>query len=155
MVEIDHGFTTDMVYAIAGTFTGGLSSKGYHELKNGWYRVKKVYAVCPERKEVEGDSTYTSLDDLPEAVDVIIMVHKKELTAELVKEVSLMEKKPAIWFMPGTDSQESIDICETESITYAKSCILGHRQFTGFSRFFNIHYIHSKLGKMNRIPKQG
>ena len=154
MVEIDHGFTTDMIYAVAGTFTGGLSSKGYRELTTGWYKVKKVYAICPEKKEVEGDTTYTSLEELPEAVDVMIVVHKKDMTTEMVRKASLMDKKPAIWFMPGTDSQESIDICEANSMNYGKSCIMGHRKFTGFSRFFNMHFIHSKIGKMNRIPEQ-
>ncbi len=69
MVEIDFGFTTDMKYAVAGTFTGGLSSKAFRLLKNEWYNVKTVYAVCPdEGKQVEGDSTYLSLAVLPEPV---------------------------------------------------------------------------------------
>jgi predicted CoA-binding protein len=155
MVEIDHGFTTDMKYAIAGTFTGGLSSKGYRQLKDEWYNINKVYAVCPDKTEIEGGSkAYPSLKDLPEPVDVVIVVHKKDLTTEVVKEASSFENKPAIWFMPGTDSKESIAICEDNNMKYAKSCIMGHREVKGFKRFFNIHYFHSKMGGMNRIPKQ-
>ena len=45
MVEIANGFTTDMVYAIAGTFTGGLSSKGLRLLNSEWYNVKRVYPI--------------------------------------------------------------------------------------------------------------
>ncbi len=154
MVEIDHGFTTDMIYAVAGTFTGGLSNKGYRELKNGWYKVKKVYAICPEKKEVEGDTTYTSLEELPEAVDVLLVVHKKELTTEMVQKVSLMDKKPAIWFMPGTQSKESTIICEDNGMKFGSSCLMGHRKFPGIKRFFNIHFWHSKAAGMNQIPKQ-
>jgi hypothetical protein len=84
MVEIDHGFTTDMKYAIAGTFTGGLSSKGFRLLKKGtedsWFCVNQVYPVCENKNEVEGVTAYSSLKDLPEHVDVVIVVHKKELT---------------------------------------------------------------------------
>ena len=35
-MEIDCGFTTDMKYAVCGTFTGGLSSKIYPLLKKDW-----------------------------------------------------------------------------------------------------------------------
>jgi hypothetical protein len=158
MVEIDHGFTTDMKYAIAGTFTGGLSSKGFRLFKKGtedaWYCVNQVYPVCPDKTEVEGVTAYSSLKDLPEPVDVVITVHKKEQTTELVKEAASLEKKPSIWFMPGTISKESIAICEENNMNYGSSCMMGHRVIPGLKRFINIHYIHSKLGGMNRITKQ-
>ncbi|OLS19613.1 MAG: hypothetical protein HeimC3_44480 [Candidatus Heimdallarchaeota archaeon LC_3] len=35
-MEIDCGFTTDMKYAVCGTFTGGLPSKIYPLLKKDW-----------------------------------------------------------------------------------------------------------------------
>ena len=154
MVEIDHGFTTEMKYAVAGTFTGGLSSKGYRLLKNDWYNVAKVYPVCPNKTEVEGDKAYASLIDLPEPVDVVIVVHKPEITVQIVKEAATLPSKPAIWFMPRTDTEESIAICEENGMKFGKSCIMGHRQFPGFSRFLNFHYYHSKVAGMNRIPKQ-
>ena len=97
MVEIDHGFTTEMKYAIAGTFTGGLSSKGYRLMKQGtddsWYNIAAVYPVCPDKSEVEGDTAYSSLNELPETVDVIIVVHKKEKTTEIVEEASALKPK--------------------------------------------------------------
>ena len=158
MVEIGHGFTTDMKYAIVGTFTGGLSSKGFRLLKKGtedsWYCVNQVYPVCEDKNEVEGVPAYPSLKDLPEPVDVVIVVHKKELTTEVVKEAAGLDQKPAIWFMPGTSSKESIAICEENNISYGSSCLMGHRFIPGLKRFVNMHYFHSKVGGMNRIPKQ-
>ena len=154
MAQIDHGFTTDMTYAVAGTFTGGLSSKGYRLLKNEWYNVKKVYPVCPDKKEIEGDPAYPTLASLPEKVDVVLVVHKKPLTTAVVKEAAGLEPKPAIWFMPGTESTESIALCKENGMKYASSCIMGHREFTGVSRFFNMHNIHAKLAKMKQIPRQ-
>jgi hypothetical protein len=147
-----------MTYAIAGTFSGGLSSKGYRLFKKGgedsWYCVKKVYAVCPEEKTVEGDPTYSSLKALPENVDVVIVVHKKDKTTEVVKEAAGLENKPAIWFMPGTSSKESIAICEENNMKYGSSCMMGHRAIPGWKRFVSLHFFHSKVGGMNRIPKQ-
>ncbi len=154
MVEIDHGFTIDMKYAVAGTFTGGLSSKGYRLLKNEWFNVNKVYPVCPNKNEIEGDPAYPTLKELPEPVDVVIVVHKKEQTTNIVREASTLNPKPAIWFMPRTDSKESIAICEENDMKYGMSCLMGHREFPGITRFFNLHYYHSKFGGMNRIPKQ-
>ena len=158
MVEIDHGFTTDMKYAIAGTFTGGLSSKGFRLFKAGledsWYCVETVYPVVDDKEEVEGEPTYPSLNSLPESVDVVIVVHKKERTADVVAEAATLDPKPAIWFMPGTSSKESIAICEENGMKYGSSCMMGHRGIPGIKRFFNIHFFHSKLAGMNRIPKQ-
>ncbi|MFX0013358.1 MAG: CoA-binding protein [Promethearchaeota archaeon] len=154
MVEIDHGFTTDMKYAVAGTFTGGLSSKGYRLLKDEWYNVKNVYPVCSDKNEVEGDPAYSSLSELPEPVDVVIVVHKKEKSTDVVREAATLNPKPAIWFMPRTESKESIAICEENGMKYGMSCIMGHRALPGIKRFFNIHFWHSKVGGMNQIPKQ-
>ncbi|MHA2244241.1 MAG: CoA-binding protein [Candidatus Hodarchaeales archaeon] len=154
MVEIDHGFTTDMKYAVAGTFKGGLSSKIYPLLKNEWYNVKMVYPVCPDKKEINGDPAFASLKDLPEPIDVVIVVHKKELTTEIVKEASMLNPKPSIWFMPRTDSKESIILCEENEMKYGMSCVMGHRAFPGIKRFINGHWWHSKVSGMNRIPKQ-
>lgn len=154
MVEIDHGFTTDMKYAVAGTFTGGLSSKIYPLLKSEWYNVKKVYPVCPDKKEINGDPAYGSLRDLPELVDVVVVVHNKELTTEIVKEASTLDSKPSIWFMPRTDSRESVIICEENNMKYGKSCLMGHRAIPGIKRFINGHWWHSKVSGMNRIIKQ-
>ena len=158
MVEIDHGFTTDMKYAITGTFTGGLSSKGFRLFKKGtedsWYCVNQVYPVCVDKNEVEGVPAYPSLKDLPEPVDVVIVVHKKEITTEVVEEAATLDPKPGIWFMPGTSSKESIAICEENNMNYGSSCMMGHRVIPGLKRFVNIHYFHSKVGGMNRIPKQ-
>ncbi len=154
MVEIDHGFTTEMKYAIAGTFTGGLSSKGYRLLKNEWFHVKTVYPVCPDKDEVEGNKAYNSLKELPEPVDVVIVVHKKDLTTKIVHEAANMNPRPAIWFMPGTSSEESIKICEDNGMKYGSSCLMGHRKIPGWKRFFNMHFWHSKAAGMKRISKQ-
>jgi predicted CoA-binding protein len=154
MVEIDHGFTTEMKYAIAGTFTGGLSSKGYRLLRDEWYNVNKVYPVCPDQSEVEGDTAYSSLKELPDPIDVVIVVHKQDLTTEIVREAATLDPKPAIWFMPRTDSRESIAICEDNGMKYSRSCLMGHRAIPGWKRFINGHFWHSKVSGMNRIPKQ-
>lgn len=143
-----------MTYAVAGTFTGGLSSKIYPLLKDEWYNVKKVFPVCPDKDNINGDPAYASLKDLPKPVDVVVVVHKKELTTEIVREASNMDPKPGIWFMPRTDSKESIIICEENGMRYGMSCLMGHRKFTGLKRFINGHWWHSKVSGMNRIPKQ-
>ena len=158
MVEIDHGFTTEMKYAIAGTFTGGLSSKSFRLMKrntdDSWYCVNKVYPVCPNKEAVDGEKAYSSLKELPEKVDVVVVVHKKELTTQIVKEAATLDPKPAIWFMPGTQSEESISICEENKMNYGSSCLMGHRHIPGWKRFVNFHFFHSKISGMNRISKQ-
>ena len=154
-MEIDHGFTTDMKFAVAGTFGGGLSSKGYRLLKNEWYNVKKVYPVCPDKTEVEGEKAYASLKDLPEPVDVVVVVHKQDITTEVVKEAATLDQKPAIWFMPRTDSTDSVTICEENNMKYAMSCIYMHREIPGWKKWFDFHRWHGVMSGANRVPKQG
>lgn len=158
MVEIDHGYTTDMKYAIAGTFTGGLSSKGLRlfrkDTEEAWYCVNKVYPVVEDKDEVEGLKAYPSLKDLPEPVDVVIVVHKKEKTIETIKEAATLDKKPGIWFMPGTKSKEAVAICEENEMEYGSSCMMGHRAIPGLKRFINMHYFHGTVGGMKKVPKQ-
>ena len=153
-VEIAHGFTTDMVYAIAGTFTGGLSSKGFKLFLSDWYNVKKVIPIVDDKAEIDGQKAYKGLSNVPEKIDVVIVVHKPNITTKIVEEAVRLQNKPAIWFMPGTESPESITLCEEYGLTYAKSCMWGHTEFTGFGRFVSPHYYHSKFAGFNRIPKQ-
>ena len=141
MTEIDHGFTTNMVYGIAGTFTGGLSSKGIRLFKkDGWYNVKKVYPISEDQVEVEGLKAYPTVSDVPEPIDVLIVVHKQEKNVAIIREASKLKKKPAIWFMPRTMSSEALAICEENDMKYGSSCMIGHRQFKGLSRL-NMHLI--------------
>ena len=153
-IEIAHGFSTNMVYAIAGTFTGGLSSKGFKLFLSDWYNVKKVIPIVEDKIEILGQPAYKKIVDVPDKIDVVIVVHKPDLTTKVVEEVTKLSYKPAIWFMPRTDSQESIALCEDNGIKYAKSCMLGHTEFSGVSRFISPHYYHSKFAGFNRIPKQ-
>lgn len=154
MVEIDHGFSTDMKYAVTGTFTGGLSSKIYLALKDGWFNVKKVYPVTSEKQEVDGDKAYNSIRDLPEIVDVIVIVHKRDKAVEILNEIIDMDPKPSVWFMPRTLVNETKEIVDKYNIFYAESCIMGHMKREGNFNFLNLHNIHSYFSKWNKIEKQ-
>lgn len=153
-IEIAHGFTTDMVYAIAGTFTGGLSSKGFKLFLSEWYNVKKIVPIVDTKEQVEGEKTYKHLADVPEKIDVVIVVHKPAITKRIVEEATKLPYKPAIWFMPRTDTPESIALCEVNGLKYAKSCMMGHRDFKGLTKYANLHFYHSELAGFNRISKQ-
>lgn len=153
-MEIDHGFTTEMKYGIVGSFTGGLSSKGLRLLKSDWYNVAKVYPITRKHESVEGLKAYYSVKDLPEPIDVLIMVHKPAVGYQILQDILTLSYKPAIWFMPSTSSPEIIALCEDNNLKHASSCLMGHRECKGITKFFNMHYIHSKLAGMNRIPKQ-
>ena len=154
MVEIDHGFTTEMKYGIVSGFRNNYPLNCFRLLKSEWYNVAKVYPITRKHESIEGITAYKSVKVLPEPIDVLVVINKAEITFEIIKEVLNLPYKPAIWFMPGSISPESIELCEENNLKYAESCLLGHRQFKGISKFINMHYIHSKLSGMHRIPKQ-
>ena len=154
MVEIDHGFTTEMTYGIAGRFTNKFALNSLKLLTSEYYNVSKVYPITRKHKVIGNLTAYYSIKDLPEPIDVLIMLHKPHITLEILYEVLELSYKPAIWFLPGTSSPETIAFCEDNNLKYAQSCLFGHRQFKGIGKFVNMHYYHSKIAGMNQIPKQ-
>ena len=154
MVEIDHGFTTEMKYAVAGMFTNGLSSKIFPKLKDQWYNVAKVYAVCDEKKDVyNGDISFQSLAELPEQIDVLIIVHKEDKTMLLLQEVEDLPYRPSLWFMPRTLTPKVRKRVNEIGLLYAESCLMGHMKRGGLGKL-NLHNVHSYISHWKKIGKQ-
>lgn len=66
-----------------------------------------VIPIRPDRKTVAGLPTYASLDDVPGAVDIVVIFRRPEAVPEHIEEAA-RRKTEAVWLQPGTASNPAI-----------------------------------------------
>lgn len=96
-----------------------------------WYRIFKdirkaglrAYCVNPKIKQVEGNIIYTSLKDLPEKPDTLIIVIRPDFTPALVREAIEAGVK-TIWFQPGTYNEEAAKLAQNNGIGVHAGCFM-------------------------------
>jgi predicted CoA-binding protein len=76
---------------------------------------KKVFAVDPSGGEVEGDPTYASLEELPEAVDAAVLELPREEVPTWLARVA-DAGIPRAWLHMKTDSPEAIALAEERGL---------------------------------------
>jgi len=89
----------DPLIAIVGATDspGKYGGKIYRDLKAKGYRV---VAINPERATVDGDATFASIGDLPEAPDIVNVVIPPPRTLRLLDEIAELDDV-AVWIQPG------------------------------------------------------
>ncbi|RLE14588.1 MAG: CoA-binding protein [Actinobacteria bacterium] len=89
----------DPLIAVVGATDqpGKYGGKIYRDLKTKGYRV---VPVNPGRPTVDGDATFASIGDLPEAPDIINVVVPPSRTLRLLDEISDIDDV-AVWIQPG------------------------------------------------------
>ena len=78
--------------------------KVYQSLKRYGYNV---FAVNPNATEIEGDSAYPLLDNVPEPIDCVVTVVPPEVTFEIVRQAGQL-RIPKMWMQPGSESQSAV-----------------------------------------------
>jgi len=118
---------TQDIYAVAGVSTNPekYGYKVFNDLLVGGYRV---FGVNPKGGEVASQKLYTSLGDLPESVDCLVLVTQPEVSEKLVQEaIALGIKK--IWFQPGSESDTALELCRSAQIeSISNACIMVQRR---------------------------
>lgn len=84
-------------------------------------RGKKVFPINPKAGEVEGETVYRSLADLPEHVDCALIVVPPKQSEKVVKEAD-DAGIDSVWFQPGAESIAALAYCEAHGMT----AITGH-----------------------------
>jgi uncharacterized protein len=85
---------------------------------------KRVFPVNNKAVQVEGETAYASLSDLPEQVDrVLIVVPPKQ--GEAVVQEADKAGIDSVWFQPGAESVAALAYCEAHGmVAIAGRCIL-------------------------------
>lgn len=88
----------------------GLSSKRFRPsygvteyMQRAGYRI---IPVNPHEREVLGETCYATLDDVPEAVDIVDIFRRPEFVPEIV-ETAIRKGAKAIWMQEGVIHEEA------------------------------------------------
>ena len=117
----------------------------FKELKN---KGLKVIPVNPSGAEIMGSKSYPNVSDLPAEIGSVIILTKKDQTAQVVREARTKGIKN-IWIQQHSDSKEAIKELEGTDINYITGeCILM------FYKPHSVHKFHRAILKIfGRYPK--
>lgn len=117
----------------------------FKELKE---KGMNIIPVNPYAEEINGSKVYNDIKSLPDDVRGLIIMTRKNQTAEVIKEAKLKGIRQ-IWIQQMAESKEALNELEGSDINYVtKECILMHYKPNG------IHKFHSALRKFfGRFPK--
>lgn len=93
-------------------------------VKNGY----KVIGVNPKVPIIDGHQTFSSLTDIQEKIDLLIIVTPPTISVELIKQASDQGIKE-VWLQPGAESKEAVDLARKLGInlTY-NACFMVKQQ---------------------------
>jgi predicted CoA-binding protein len=121
---------------------------GYSAFKELKEKGMKIIPVNPEATEILGEKSYPNIRMLPADVKGIIILTKKDQTADLVKEAKEKGIKQ-VWIQQMAETREALDELTGSDINYVTGeCILMHY------KPHSIHKFHAGLKKFfGRFPK--
>ncbi len=98
------------VWAVVGV-TPDPEKFGYKIFKKLKEKGYRVYGINPKYTEVEGETIYASVQDLPEKPDCVDMVVNYKLSLPMLDEIKAAGIE-YVWFQPGTFDEEVIEKAE-------------------------------------------
>lgn len=117
----------NFIYAIIGASNNSekYGHKVMQDLLNGGYRV---IPINPKDGEILGQKSYATIKEVPEKIDVAIMIVPPEIGLQVLPQIK--EKGiNKVWFQPGSESEEEIKYCKDKGIEYlAGACIMIKRK---------------------------
>jgi hypothetical protein len=120
-------FLRGETWAVVGA-SGDRSKFGnitFRELKS---RGKRVFPINKKAAQVEGETAYPCLADVPERVDRVLIVVPPKQSEEVVKEADEAGIS-SVWFQPGAESLAALAYCEAHGmVAISGHCILMTRE---------------------------
>lgn len=122
MPNLIQKYANEPVWAVVGASNNPrkFGNRIYKTLRTAGYTV---YAINSRESEVEGDTAYASLLDLPQPPTVVDMVIPPYLALEVVQQAKEAGAK-AIWFQPGAEDTEAIRWARANGLDVVEDCIL-------------------------------
>ncbi|MCF8370630.1 MAG: CoA-binding protein [Bacteroidales bacterium] len=108
-----------------------------------------VYPVHPTIKELEGQSCYSTIADLPDQLKAIVINTKPENTLKLLPEIKA-KGIVNVWLQQGSENQACIDEAKKLGLNFtSKECLLMFLEPVG-----SIHKFHRGIKKLfGKYPK--
>lgn len=115
----------DDVLSIAVVGVSSNTKKYGHKVYKHFLELgSNVSPVNHKGGEILGKKVFVSLTEIPEKIDLVVLVVPPQVSEEIVKEASLLGIKK-VWFQPGSESKKAVDYCQENNIlTQTDSCIM-------------------------------
>ncbi len=110
-------------YAIVGA-SNNKEKYGYKVMLSLQELGFEVIPINPHEKKILGEKAYSSIKDLNEIVDVVVLIVPPKVSEKIVEEVNEkgIEK---VWFQPGSESEKAIRYCKENGIeVISGKCIM-------------------------------
>ena len=97
-----------------------------------------LYPVNPNTSEINGDTCFRDVSELPDHVQYMLIVTPKKQTKEVI-EKAIGRGIKNIWIQQMSDSKEAVKELEESGINYiTKECILMHYKPSGIHKFHKV-----------------
>lgn len=114
-------FNKNFTYAIVGA-SNNPEKYGYKILKTLLDAGITAIPINPKETQILGQKVYSSIQEIPEEVDVIDFVTPPHITLRTLEELEDIHK---VWFQPGSFNEECIKFCKKNKIRYLSDfCLL-------------------------------
>jgi len=141
-------FLAQEALAVVGASTSGrkFGNSAFEVLKKSG---RRVFIVNPKAKEIGGEPSYPSLQELPQKVGGVVVVVPPAQTEGLVRQVKAAGIE-RVWMQPGAESELAISFCQENGISViSHECVMMHAEpVRGFHRFHR--GVRKVLGRMPR-----
>lgn len=94
--------------------------KIYRKLKE---HGKTVWGINPKYTEVDGDTVYTSVLDLPKTPDIAVMVVNPRIGITMLEDIKA-KGIMKLWLQPGTFDDAFLDAAHTLGFETIDACVL-------------------------------
>lgn len=129
MEDLIEEFINQRVWAVVGASTDPdkFGNQIFRDLRAAGYTV---YGINPRGGEIDGQTLYSALSDLPERPAVVDLVVPPEITEEIVRQCVQLGLR-RVWMQPGAESKASIGFCQEHNIrvVYGVCAMIEKRQW--------------------------
>jgi predicted CoA-binding protein len=113
----------DYLYAVVGA-SANKEKYGYKVLVDLNSKGFRVVGINPNYEQIENIKCFKSLKDVPQKIDVVILIVPANVGINILKECVLL-KINKIWIQPGAESSQIINFCKENSLDCVyNSCIM-------------------------------
>lgn len=116
-------FLKQKTFAVVGSFKNKekVAYKIFKMLTSYGYTV---YPVNPNIKQVDNTKCYPSIEEIPDKIDVLILVTPPEVSLKIVQQ-ALHLGINMVWLQPGADNPNVINFCKENKIKVIyNTCIM-------------------------------
>ncbi|WP_062357633.1 CoA-binding protein [Herbidospora yilanensis] len=131
------------VVGLSGNELRASNFVGFYLKRHGF----KVFPVNPREKEILGETSYPSLSDLPEPVDVVNVFRAPDAVPGIAREAVAIGAK-ALWLQFGVISEEGARIAEEGGLTVIMDrCMkIEHARYLG-----RMHWLGFNTGRITSV----